>query len=229
MVACRGGTRLALAPAALAVAAPAPAATVSQPVLAAEPVLNSPNGNGSAAALLADPLGAVILDLAEGKGRLTGQELKRLEVFRPEQNQLAVETVQFPAAGGGRSGGDAPRPVKLYAATLELRSKWAAQMGLSPSAGLPDMPYSARDFKLKMARDIMSLPTSDRSEVIGFLLGGRAQQQGKRPRAQARGDRHPGAPAQHALVNVLLDCLDDPDPIVQEYALAAADRLLGDS
>jgi hypothetical protein len=29
-----------------------------------------------------------------------------------------------------------------------------------------------------------------------------------------------------ALTNVLLDCLDDPDPIVQEYALAAAERVL---
>ena len=96
-----------------------------------------------------------------------------------------------------------------------------------PATALPDVPFSARDFKLKMARDIMTLPASDRSEVIGFLLGGLLGSNGSSPelkRAVIDTLEHLHSAA---LVNVLLDCLDDPDPIVQDYALAAADRLLG--
>jgi hypothetical protein len=218
----------AVASAALAEAAPARAATLSQSiVLAVEPVPYAPNGNGSAAALLADPLGATILDIADGRGRLTSQELKRLEVFRPDSLQMAIETVQLPP----RLEGDDTTlmrlaQIKLYAATLELRTKWALQMTSPAGAGLPDAPFSARDFKLKMARDVMALPTSDRSEVIGFLLGGLLNTAGTGPELK----RAVIDTLEHlhsiALVNVLLDCLDDPDPIVQDYALAAADRLL---
>jgi hypothetical protein len=89
-----------------------------------------------------------------------------------------------------------------------------------------DKPLSAREFKLKMARDIMALPAPDRSDVIGFLLGGILSNDGSNPdlkRAVIDTLEHLHSAA---LVNVLLDCLDDPDPIIQEYALAAADRLL---
>jgi hypothetical protein len=206
------------------------AAATAQHVQQVQQVQQAPSGNGSAAtasAVLADPLGAVILDMAEGKGRLTGQELKRLEVFRPERIELAAETVQLPPSLEG--DGEALMrlaQIKLYAATLELRSKWASQMGLTPRDDLPDAPYTARDFKLKMARDIMALPKGDRLEVIGFLLGGVINSSGNTPelkRAIIDTLEHLHSAA---LVNVLLDCIDDPDPIVQEYALAAADRLL---
>jgi hypothetical protein len=188
-------------------------------------------GNGFAAsALLADPLGVVVLDMAEGKGRLTGQELKRLEIFRPERIELAVDTLDLPP----RLEKDEEAlmrlaQMKLYAATLELRSKWAAQIPRAADGRLPDAPLTARDFKLKIARDIMALPTSDRSEVIGFLLGGLLSSNGSGAdlkRAVIDTLEHLQSAA---LVNVLLDCLDDPDPIVQEYALAAADRLLEES
>ena len=167
--------------------------------------------------------------MAEGKGKLSGQELKRLEVFRPERIELAVNTVQLPP----RLANDDEAlfrlaQIKLYASTLELRAKWSAQMPRVADGRTPDVPFSARDFKLKMARDIMALPTSDRSDVIGFLLGGLLNSDGSFELKRAVIDT-----LEHlrsaALVNVLLDCLDDPDPIVQEYALAAADRLLGES
>jgi hypothetical protein len=218
----------ALASTAPAEAAPAWTATMSQPVvLAVEPVPYAPNGNGSAAALLADPLGVTILDIADGRGKLTSQELKRLEVFRPDRLQTAIETVQLPPElEDDDSALMRLAQMKLYAATLELRTKWALQMTSPAGAGLPDTPFSARDFKLKMARDVMALPTSDRSEVIGFLLGGLLNTAGSGPELK----RAVIDTLEHlhsiALVNVLLDCLDDPDPIVQDYALAAADRLL---
>ena len=202
-------------------AAPAP---VTAPAPAETP---APTPAPSAAALLADPLGVVILDMAEGKGKLSGQELKRLEVFRPDRIQMATETVQLPL----RLERDDEvlmrfAQIRLYAATLDLRSKWASQIVAGGDNGLPDVPFSARDFKLKIARDIMALPAGDRAEVIGFLLGGLLNTTGAGPRLkQAIIDT-----LEHlrsaALVNVLLDCLDDPDPIIQDYALAAADRLL---
>ena len=72
----------------------------------------------------------------------------------------------------------------------------------------------------------MDLPAPDRAEVIGFLLGGLLSSPGSTPELK----RAVIGTLEHlrsaALVDVLLNCLDDPDPIVQEYALAAADRLL---
>ena len=167
---------------------PESAAAASEPIFrtepeppvwaAAAPLPYAPaygsNGNGSAAkAFLADPLGVVILDMLDGPGKLSGQELKKLEVFRPERIELATRTMELPSRLENDGDGVLRlAQIKLFAATLELRSKWALQM--SRPSTLPDVPFSARDFKLKMARDIMALPASDRSEVIGFLLGGTA-------------------------------------------------------
>ena len=176
--------------------------------------------------VLADPLGTVILDLLDGQGRLTGAELKRLDVFRPERIGLSVQTLQLPPRLQGDDG-VALRlaQIQLYAATLELRSKWTVQMRRrTDEAG--EAPYSARDFRLKIARDIMDLPAPDRSEVIGFLLGGLLGNPGSTPELKRAVIDTLEHLRSASLVNVLLDCLDDPDPIVQDYALAAADRLL---
>ncbi len=201
---------------------PVPAATAPLPYAPAY----GPNGNGSAAkAFLADPLGVVILDMLDGPGKLSGQELKKLEVFRPERIELATRTMELPSRLENDGDGVLRlAQIKLFAATLELRSKWALQM--SRPGTLPDVPFSARDFKLKMARDIMALPASDRSEVIGFLLGGILAGEGSSPELKRAVIDTLEHLRSAALVNVLLDCLDDPDPIIQEYALAAADRLL---
>jgi hypothetical protein len=185
------------------------------------------DGHSTSAALLADPLGAVILDMAEGKGRLSGQDMKRLDVFRPDRIQVAAETVQLPA--GLKDGDEALMrlaQMKLYAATLEMRAKWASHMVRGGDAGVPDIPFSARDFKLKIARDIMALPAGDRSEVIGFLLGGLLNVKGASPRLKQAVIDTLEHLRSATLIDVLLDCLDDPDPIIQDYALAAADRLL---
>jgi hypothetical protein len=177
-------------------------------------------------AVLLDPLGVVILDMVDGKGKLDAADLKRLEVFRPERIELTARTLELPPRW--QNDDDVVlrlAQIQLYAATLELRSKWAARMP-AHGDGPQGSPFSARDFKLKIARDIMDLPLPDRSEVIGYLLGGLLTSQGssvplKRAVIDTLENLHSAA-----LVNVLLDCLDDPDPIVQEYALAAADRLL---
>jgi hypothetical protein len=214
--------------------APAYAATYVAP--AAGQVLSVPETAGyippggdpiaTQAKILVDPLGTVILDMVDGRDRLTGAELKRLDVFRPERIELAVKTLELPPRL--RDDEDAvlrAAQIQLYAATLALRSKWSATMSRGKD-GASDVPYSARDFKLKMARDIMELPAPDRSEVIGFLLGGLLNSPGSTPdlkRAVIDTVEHLHSAS---LANVLLDCLDDPDPIVQEYALAAADRLL---
>ena len=184
-------------------------------------------GNGSAnSVLLADPLGAVILNLVDGHGKLTGEDLKRLDVFRPERIELAAETVALPP----RLAIDEEAllrlaQIKLYGATLELRAKWAAQMLKVPGAQ-SDKPLTSREFKLKIARDIMDLPTPDRTEVIGYLLGGILSGNGHNPALKRAVIDTLENLKSAALVNVLLDCLDDPDPIIQDYALAAADRLL---
>ena len=182
----------------------------------------------SDAMVLVDPLGAIILDMIEGQGRLGGAELKRLDVFRPERIDLAVQTFHIPARL--QADEDAVlrlAQIELYAATLELRSKWSAQIS-HRGEGVGDAPLSARDFRLKIARDILDLPAPDRAEVIGFLLGGLLSSPGSTlelKRAVIDTLEHLRSAS---LANVLLDCLDDPDPIVQEYALAAADRLLED-
>ena len=153
--------------------------------------------------------------------------MKKLDVFRPERIELATRTMELPQRL--ETDGDGVlrlAQIQLFAATLELRSKWALQM--SRPSTLPDVPFSARDFKLKMARDIMALPKSDRSEVIGFLLGGILAGDGSSPELKRAVIDTLEHLRSAALVNVLLDCLDDPDPIIQEYALAAADRLLDD-
>jgi hypothetical protein len=184
-------------------------------------------GNGSAnSALLADPLGTVILNLVDGRGKLSGQDLKRLDVFRPERVGLAAETVELPPQlANDEEALLRLAQIKLYGATLELRAKWSAQM-LRGSDSLSDRPLSAREFKLKIARDIMALPAPDRSEVVGYLLGGILSGNGHNPKLKRAVIDTLEHLQSAALVNVLLDCLDDPDPIIQEYALAAADRLL---
>ena len=89
-----------------------------------------------------------------------------------------------------------------------------------------DTPLTAHDFKRKIAQDILDLPVSDRKEVIGYLLGGLANS----PDSHTALKRAIIDTLEHlrsaALANVLLDCLDDPDPIVRDYALVAAERLL---
>jgi hypothetical protein len=176
-------------------------------------------------ALLLDPLGVVLLDMVDGTGRLSAAELKRLEVFRPGHIELAARSVQLPTRlQSDEDAGMRLAQIQLYAASLELRAKWAAQAGQGDRS--LESPYSARDFKLKIARDIMQLPPSDRAEVIGYLLGGLLSSPGSStPLKRAIIDTLEQLRSA-ALANVLLDCLDDPDPIIQEYALAAADRLL---
>jgi len=216
-------------------AAPSPAFTTTAAVAAgAAFAATSPTsttyaftGNGSAnSVILADPLGAVILNLVDGRGKLTGEDLKRLDVFRPERIELAAETVELPP----RLAIDEEAllrlaQIKLYGATLELRARWAAQMLKVPGAQ-SDKPLTSREFKLKIARDIMDLPTPDRTEVIGYLLGGILSGNGHNPALKRAVIDTLENLKSAALVNVLLDCLDDPDPIIQDYALAAADRLL---
>ncbi len=204
------------------------AASVAVSLAEADALPYDADGTGSAVQeLLADPLRFVILDMLDGKGKLTGQELKVLEVFRPKRIELATRAMELPSRlENDENAVLRLAQIQLYAATLELRSKWASQVYRPGDGTLPDVPFSARDFKLKIARDIMALPASDRSEVIGFLLGGLLASNGSSPelkRAVIDTLEHLHSAA---LVNVLLDCLDDPDPIVQEYALTAADRLL---
>ena len=180
----------------------------------------------AAHAILLDPLGVVILDMVDGAGSLSAAELKRLEVFRSDRIELAATTLELPPRL--RSDEDVVlrlAQIQLYAAALELRSKWSGKTFGRGDRPL-DAPYSARDFKLKIARDIMDLPASDRSEVIGYALGELLTDQDsttelKRAVIDTLENLHSAV-----LANVLLDCLDDPDVIVQEYALAAADRLL---
>ncbi len=208
-----------------------PAAFVygDQSAIPAAVIAASAGGNGSTPqGLLADPLGVVLLDMLDGRGKLSGRELKRLDVFRPERIELAARTMGLPPQF--EDDEDATMrlaQIQLYAATIELKAKWASQMPRFGD-GYPDIPFSARDFKLKMARDIMTLPASDRSEVIGFLLGGLLSSNGSSPELKRAVIDTLEHLRSAALVNVLLDCLDDPDPIVQDYALAAADRLLDD-
>ncbi len=174
---------------------------------------------------LIDPLGAVILDLVDGTGKLTMVELKRLDVFRPDRIESAIQSIQFPP--GLAEDEEAVfrlAQIQLYAASLELRAKWSAASRLRADAN--NTPFTTRDFKLKIARDVLDLPASDRNEIIGYLLGGLlGSPGGSTPLKRAIVDT-----LEHlrsaALANVLLDCLADPDPIVREYALAAADRLL---
>jgi hypothetical protein len=209
---------------------PAPLLYSDQSAIPACVIAASAGGNGSAPRdLLADPLGAVLANMLDGSGKLSGWELKRLDVFRPERIELAARAMGLPPQL--EDDEDAIMrlaQIQLYAATLELKAKWASQMPPSGDGGAPDVPFSARDFKLKMARDIMALPASDRSEVIGFLLGGLLASNGSSPELKRAVIDTLEHLRSAALVNVLLDCLDDPDPIVQDYALAAADRLLGD-
>jgi hypothetical protein len=175
---------------------------------------------------LVDPLGMVVLDLLEGKGKLTPAELKRLDVFRPERIGLAAQTVQTPLyLHHDEDAALRLAQIQLYAATLEMRAKWASQMYRRGGA-IVDVPLTARDFKLKIARDILDLPPSDRSEVIGFLLGGLLSSPGSSRELKRAVIDTLEQLRSVVLTNVLLDCLDDPDPIVQEFALAAADRLL---
>jgi hypothetical protein len=188
----------------------------------------SPSSNSWLAQALSDPLNTVLTDMLSGPGKLTGPELKRLDVFRPERIKAALQVVEPPAGVAAQSDVVERRAqIELYASTMELRAKWATQMRYATDPKIPQTPLSAYDLKLKMARDIMSLPTPDRTDVIGFLLGGLLQSNVTSDLKRAVMDTldHLNSAV---LVNVLLDCLDSPDPIVQEYALAAADRLLGE-
>lgn len=174
---------------------------------------------------LIDPLGTVILDLVDGRGKLTMVELTKLDVFRPDRIGSAIQSIQFPP----RLQEDEEAlfrlaQIQLYAASLELRAKWSVSSRRRADAN--DAPFTTRDFKLKIARDVLDLPASDRNEIVGYLLGGLLSSPGSSTalrRAIVDTLEHLRSAA---LANVLLECLDDPDPIIREYALAAADRLL---
>jgi hypothetical protein len=209
-------------------AAPEPAREPAPEPAPVDVPLSVPVAQTPAAAegmMLIDPLGTVILDLVDGRDKLTMVELKRLDVFRPDRIESAIQSIQFPPRLlADEEAAFRLAQIQLYAASLGLRAKWSASSRRIADA--KDSPLTTREFKLKIARDILDLPASDRSEIVGYLLGGLLGSPGSStPLKRAIVDT-----LEHlrsaALVNVLLDCLDDPDPIIREYALAAADRLL---
>ena len=180
----------------------------------------------SCAMILADPLGAVILDMLEGKGKLAGAELKRLESFRPDRIDSAAQAFRLPTRlQGDENAALRLAQIQLYAATLRLHSKWSAQAS-SGIGGEGEAAYSSRDFRLKMARDIMNLPADDRAAVVGLLLGGLLGSPGSTPELKRAVIDTLEHLRSAVLPGILLGCLDDPDSGVREYALSAADRLL---
>lgn len=110
----------------------APAATrsvarqpVSAPAAAADTVaVTGPTGLRRGAAPLDDPLRSVIMDILQGWGELTGDDTKRLEVFRPEKILEEAEKVILPK---DHKAGEHARVrlagIRHYAAELQLKAK----------------------------------------------------------------------------------------------------------
>jgi hypothetical protein len=103
-----------------------------------EPSVTSLTGLRSNAAPVTDPLKEVILDLVQGWGDLGPEDLKRLEIFRPEKVLELAEAMQLPKnVKGNEYSGTRLRQIRQYAATAKTEQKpTQASSGGSPEATL---------------------------------------------------------------------------------------------
>jgi hypothetical protein len=103
---------------------------------------------------------------------------------------------------------------------------------IPPAAGSPVSAGSLASLhqKVSTAEDLMALPAGEQTDVVAFLEPGeldkvfRVAQDPNLKRTVIDTLEHIGSPA---ALEVLRQCLDDPDPEIQIHALDAADRLLG--
>jgi len=101
-----------------------------------------------------------------------------------------------------------------------------------PPPAKDDDPFAGLGLKVSTAADIMALPMSERADMLAFLEPSElskvfvlaADKDLKRSVIDTL--EHIGS---SSALDALRECLEDPDPEVQLYALGAADRMLGSS
>ncbi len=88
-----------------------------------------------------DPMNTALLDILGGWGDLSPEDLKRLELFRPERLAAAVAAIQLPQSKSGEAKARLSQ-LRQYSADLERRST-AAQAAAATQPVVPLVPEEA--------------------------------------------------------------------------------------
>ncbi len=87
-----------------------------------------------------DPMNAALLDILGGWGDLSPEDLKRLELFRPERLAAAIAAVELPKSKSGEAKARLSQ-LRQYSADLERRSMTAQAAATQPV--VPLVPEAA--------------------------------------------------------------------------------------
>ena len=90
-----------------------------------------------------DPVQATIQDILNGWGDLSAEDMKRLELFRPERLSAALENARLPKSSPAEAR-MRMNQLRLYADTLEQRASAAAQtVAAAAAVATPEAPSAA--------------------------------------------------------------------------------------
>ncbi len=125
-----------------------------------------------------DPLNAALLDILGGWGDLSPEDMKRLELFRPERLVAAIAAVQLPNSKSGEAKARLSQ-LRRYSADLE-RSSSAAQTVAAAAAQTVAEPEAATTPALAdasvpgAATTVTEGPAADGAELAAVPSGGAA-------------------------------------------------------
>jgi hypothetical protein len=118
-----------------------------------------------------DPLNAALLDILGGWGDLSPEDMKRLELFRPERLAAAVAAVQLPKSNSGEAKARLSQ-MRQYSADLERKSlaaQAAAAAAAQPAAQPLPEAATARVISIPatpvVAATVAAAPAGDRAAV----------------------------------------------------------------
>jgi hypothetical protein len=120
-----------------------------------------------------DPLNVTLLDILDGWGDLSPEDMKRLELFRPERLAAAVAAVQLPKSTSGEAKARLSQ-LRQYSADVERKSlaAQAAAAAVALPAAVPDevaapvISVTAGPVAIPVAGDAITVvPTGDRTTV----------------------------------------------------------------
>ncbi len=124
-----------------------------------------------------DPLNAALLDILGGWGDLSPEDLKRLELFRPERLAAAIAAVELPKSKSGEAKARLSQ-LRQYSADLERRSMTAQAAATQPV--VPLVPETAPAPRTGIAAtpvtltDTAALTTAERAAVVTPSTGATA-------------------------------------------------------
>ena len=119
-----------------------------------------------------DPLNAALLDILGGWGDLSPEDLKRLELFRPERLAAAVAAIQLPKSKSGEAKARLGQ-LRQHSADLERRSATAQAASVpqavpAPAAAAAMAPAATWKVGAPEAATVATPPIADRAAPPAF-------------------------------------------------------------